>query len=99
MVQNALDFRDSLVEMPNREGNIFFDNGGYQRGTERGYDAVNLYDKNERVIAVYKKQENGEYIFSTTCKLTPIEETHLYKSTGNFVTEVVLKNPNYKDNY
>ena len=75
--QNALDLRDSLVEMSNREGSIFFDNGGYQKGTDRGYDSVNIYDKNERVIAVYKKQENGDYLFSTTCKLTPVEETHL----------------------
>jgi len=97
--QNTLDLRDSLVEMANTEGNIFFDNGGYQKGTERGYDSVNLYDINERVIAVYRKQENGEYLFSTTCKLTPIEEAHLYKSNGNFVTEVVLKDLNYKNNY
>ena len=60
---------------------------------------MNIYDKNERVIAVYKNQENGDYFFSTTCKLTPVEETHLYKSNGNFVTEVVLKDPNYKYNY
>lgn len=85
--------------MPNREGSIFFDNGGYQRGTEWSYNSVNIYDKNERVIAVYKKQENGEYLFSITCRLTVIEETYLYKSNGNFVSEVVLKNPKYKDNY
>ena len=97
--QNALALRDSLVQMPEREGNIWFDNGGYQKGTERGYDSVNLYDKDKRVIAVYRKKENGEYIFSTTCKLTAVEEAHLYKSNGNFVTEVVLKDPNYKNNY
>ena len=50
--------------------------------------------KDKRVIAIYKKQENGGYLFSTTCKVTPIEETHLYKSNRNFVTEAVLNNQN-----
>lgn len=75
--------------MSEREGIRWFDNGGYQKGTERGYDSVNLYDPKDRVIAIYKKQENGEYLFSTTC-----EETHLYKSNGNFVTEAVLNDQN-----
>ena len=92
--QNALALRDSLVKMPEREGIRWFDNGGYQKGTERGYDSVNLYDKDKRVIAIYKKQENGEYLFSTTCKVTPVEEPHLYKSNGNFVTEAVLNDQN-----
>jgi hypothetical protein len=92
--QNALALRDSLVKMPEREGIRWFDNGGYQKGTERGYDSVNLYDPKDRVIAIYKKQENGEYLFSTTCELTPGEETHLYKSNGNFVTEAVLNDQN-----
>ena len=55
--------RDSLVKMPEREGIIWFDNGGYQKGTKRGYDSVNLYDKDKRVIAIYKKQENGGISF------------------------------------
>ena len=41
-----------------------------------------------------KNKNNGEYLFSTTCKVTPVEETHLYKSNGNFVTEAVLNNQN-----
>jgi hypothetical protein len=71
-----------------------FDNGGYQKGTERGYDSINVYHKKERVIAIYKKQENGGYIFSTSCKVTPVEENHLYQSNGNYVTEAVLSNQN-----
>ena len=92
--KNALALRDSLVKMPEREGIIWFDNGGYQKGTERGYDSSNLYDKDKRVIGIYKKQENGEYLFSTTCKVTPVEETNLYKSDGNYVTEAVLNDQN-----
>ena len=55
---------------------------------------MNLYDKDKRVIGIYKKQENGEYLFSTTCKVTPVEETNLYKSDGNYVTEAVLNDQN-----
>jgi hypothetical protein len=92
--QNALALRDSLVKMPEREGIQWFDNGGYQKGTKRGYDSVNLYDKDKRVIAIYKKQENGEYLFSTTCQVTEIEETHLLQNNGNYLTEAVLNNQN-----
>lgn len=89
---NALSLRDSLVKMPEREGIQWFDNGGYQKGTKRGYDSVNLYDNDKRVIAIYKKQENGEYLFSTTCTLRRQEHTHLIKSGGNYLTEAVLNN-------
>ncbi len=89
---NALSLRDSLVKMPEREGIQWFDNGGYQKGTKRGYDSVNLYDKDKRVIAIYKKQENGEYLFSTTCEVTGKEEAHLLESGGNYLTEAVLNN-------
>jgi hypothetical protein len=89
---NALSLRDSLVKMPEREGIQWFDNGGYQKGTKRGYDSVNLYDKDKRVIAIYKKQENGEYFFSTTCEVTGKEEAHLLESGGNYLTEAVLNN-------
>lgn len=90
--QNALAVRDSLVKMPEREGIIWFENGGYQKGTKRGYDSVNLYDKDNRVIAIYKKQENGEYLFSTTCRVNGEEGTHLLESGGNYLTEAVLNN-------
>ena len=53
---------------------------------------MNLYDPKPRVIAVYRKQGNGENLFLTTCKLTDIEESHLIESGGNYVTEAVLKN-------
>ena len=55
---NAFSLRDSLVKMPEREGIMWFDNGGYQKGTNRSYDSVNLYDPKARVITIYKKQEN-----------------------------------------
>ena len=90
---NALALRDSLVKMPNRKDIQWFDNGMYQGGTERGYDSVNIYDPETRVIAVFRKAENGEYSrFTTTCRLTEIERKHLFESGGNFVTEKNLKN-------
>ena len=45
------------------------------------------------VIAIFKKQEDGEYcLFTTTCEVSEKEEEHLFKSGGNFVTEAVLNN-------
>ena len=91
--ENALALRDSLVNMTNRKDIIWFDNGMYQGGTERGYDSVNIYDQENRVIAVFKKQEDGKYSqFSTTCEVSLKEEAHLLESGGNFVTEAVLNN-------
>jgi hypothetical protein len=91
--ENALALRDSLVNMPTRKDIRWFDNGMYQGGTERGYDSVNIYDIENRVIAVYKKQEDGKYSqFSMTCELSASEEDHLFKSGGNFVTDAVLNN-------
>ena len=91
--ENVLALRDSLIDMPNRKNIQWFNNGGYQKGTERGYDSVNLYDPDTGVIAVYRKKEDKEYcLFTTTCKLTPVEETHLFESDGNFMTEAAMKN-------
>ena len=38
----------------------------YQGGTERGYDSVNIYDKKNRVIAVFKKQSDEKLSLFTT---------------------------------
>ena len=79
--------------MPNRKEILWFDDGMYQGGTERGYDSVNIFDKENKVISVYKKDENGEYSrFTTTCEVTAKEEAHLFESGGNFVTEAILNN-------
>ena len=89
---NVLAFRDSIVQMPEREKIVWFDDGGYQKGTERGYDSVNLYDPETRVIVVFKKEGNGNLSrFTTTCNVTILEGEHLFQSGGNFVTEANLK--------
>jgi len=92
--ENALALRDSIVNMPNRKDIQWFDNGMYQGGTERGYDSVNLYDDETQVIAVFRKQGDGELsLFTTTCQLTPRERDYFLQSNGNFVTEKNLLNP------
>lgn len=92
--KNALALQDSIFNMPNRKDIVWFENGMYQGGTERGYDSVNIFDKETDTIAVFKKDENGEYSrFSTTCTLTEMERNHLFESGGNFVTENNFKNP------
>jgi hypothetical protein len=32
----------------------------YQGGTERGYGSMNIYDQDKRVIAIYKKAQEGK---------------------------------------
>jgi hypothetical protein len=83
-----------MVEHQTEKNIMWFENGMYQGGTERGYDSVNIYDPKTRVIAVFKKQGDGELsLFTTTCQLTALERDHLRESGGNFVTEKNLKNP------
>jgi hypothetical protein len=92
--KNALALRDSILNMPNRKNIIWFDNGMYQGGTDRDYDSVNLFDKETNTIAVFRKDENGEYNrFTTTCTLTKTEREYLFNSSGNFVTDNNLNNP------
>ena len=73
----------SIADMPNRPNVKWFDNGMYQGVTKRGYPAVHIYDLDNQVIAVFKK-ETGQ--FTTTCRLTLKENDELLR-TGNFRTE------------
>lgn len=87
---NAIALRDSLVDMPNSQDIIWYTDGQYQGGTQRGCDSVNLFDPDRNLIAVYQKQPDGSYLFLTTCKLVPAEVKHLYDSNGNFLTEKMI---------
>jgi len=95
---NALALRDSLLEMPNREEIIWYTDGQYQGGTERGCDTVNLYDPETGVIAVYQQQPDGSNLFLTTCTLTDKEIDHLESTNGNFVTQEILEQQNWVKN-
>ena len=77
---NALTMMKSIVEMPNRENVLWFEEGSYQGGTDREFEAVHIYDPDKRVIAVFKKS-TGKFV--TTCQLTEAEDAEL-KATGNF---------------
>lgn len=87
---NAIALRDSLIDMPNSQNIIWYTDGQYQGGTERGCDSVNLFDPDRNLIAVYQKQQDGSYLFLTTCKLVPAEVKHLQNSNGNFLTEKMI---------
>lgn len=87
---NPIALRDSLIDMPNSQDIIWYTDGQYQGGTQRGCDSVNLFDPDRNLIAVYQKQPDGSYLFLTTCKLVPAEVKHLQDSNGNFLTEKMI---------
>ena len=91
---NAIALRDSLIDMPNSQDIIWYTDGQYQGGTQRGCDSVNLFDPDTNVIAVYQKQPDGSCLFLTTCKLVPAEVKHLQDSNGNFLTEKMINQQN-----
>jgi len=87
---NIIALRDSLLDMPNSQNIVWYTDGQYQGGTQRGCDSVNLFDPDRNLIAVYQKQLDGSNLFLTTCKLTPAEVKHLQDSNGNFLTEKMI---------
>ena len=91
---NAIALRDSLIDMPNNQDIIWYTDGQYQGGTQRGCDSVNLFDPDTNVIAVYQKQPDGSCLFLTTCTLVPAEIKHLENSDGNFLTEKMVNQQN-----
>lgn len=80
--------------MPNRKNIIWYTEGQFQGGTERGCDCVNLFDRDTNVIPLYEKQPDGTNLFLTTCKLTKIETKHLESTNDNFVSEKILEEQN-----
>ena len=78
--QKTLKMMQSIVDMPNRDGVEWFEDGTYQGSTNRGFEAIHIYDPTTRVIAVFKKS-TGKFI--TTCQLDKDEDIEL-KATGNF---------------
>ena len=77
--------------MADRESLIWYRHGGYPKGTERGCNAINLYDPDTNLIAVCVERPDGSYSFLTTCKATRLEVEHLTQTNGNFVTEKILE--------
>lgn len=77
---NALKMMQSIVDMPNRDNVQWFEDGTYQGGTDRGFEAIHIYDLDKKVIAVFKKSTKK---FVTTCQLDGDEHDELLE-TGNF---------------
>ena len=77
---NAFKMMRSIVDMPNRENVKWFEDGTYQGGSSREFDAIHIYDFDNRVIAVFRK-DTGNFV--TTCQLSKKEHDEL-ESTGNF---------------
>ena len=96
--QNVEIMRDCLVDMGMHEGSKvqWFENGGYQTNTPRGCEAINLYDFENDIIAVYRKREDGRNVLETTVKPTAKERQHFFASNGHFVTNFNLKDPNWQ---
>ena len=92
---NVIALRDSLIDMANSQNIIWYTDGQYQGGTERGCDCVNLFDPDRNLIAVYQKQQDGNYLFLTTCTLTDRERDHLRSTNGNFLTQKILDQQNW----
>lgn len=78
--ENVLKMMQSIVDMLNRDNVKWFEDGTYQGGTDREFEAIQIYDVKNRVIAVFNKS-TGKFV--TTCQLTDDEDTEL-KKTGNF---------------
>lgn len=77
---NALKMMKSILDMSERQSTIWFENGLYQGGTNRQFEAIHLYDPNKQIIAVFKKS-NGRFV--TTCQLNEKEHNELI-ATSNF---------------
>jgi len=77
---NALKMMRSIVGMPNRDNVEWFENGTYQGGTDREFEAIHIYDLDKKVIAVFQKS-TGKFV--TTCQLDRDEHDELLE-TGNF---------------
>jgi hypothetical protein len=77
---NALKMMRSIIDMPNRNNVTWFEDGTYQAGTNREFEAIHIYDQDRRIIAVFKKS-TGRFV--TTCQLDIEEHKELVK-TGNF---------------
>ena len=77
---NTLEMMRSIVDMPNRNNVRWFEDGMYQGGTDKGFEAIHIYDLDKKVIAVFKKS-TGRFV--TTCQLTIEEHNELLK-TRNF---------------
>ena len=60
---------------------MWFDDEMYQGATNQAFGAIHIYEKKQRIIAVFNKESKN---FVTTCQLTNREHDELLE-TSNFV--------------
>ena len=77
---NTLKMMRSIVDMPNRDNVLWFEDGTYQGGTNREFEAIHIYDLDKKIIAVFEKS-TGKFV--TTCQLDVAEHEELLE-TSNF---------------
>ena len=65
---NALKMMRSIVDMPNQDNVEWFENGPYQGGTDRKFEAIHIYDLDKKVIAVFKKS-TGKFVTLTVMNM------------------------------
>ena len=78
--ENFALFKQRIEDLVTSDSALWFDEGRFQGYTERGYPSINVYDKKEKIIVVFKKLTKE---FVTTCRLNFFEERKLLQ-TGNF---------------
>ena len=78
--ENHDQFMRSIASMPDRKNIRWFYNGTFQGNTDREFPAVHIYDMDQQIIAVFKK-ETGQFV--TTCQLSLAQHLELVE-TGNF---------------
>lgn len=94
--ENALFVRDYFVQQACNEGTRRNENSEYwcKPDANEMQKGISLFNRDTKFLAFFTKI-NGEYKLLTYVQLNEIEETH-YLATGNFVTQQVIKNPQWR---
>ena len=64
--ENTLKMMRFIVDMPDRDNFKWFENGTYQGGTDREFEAIHIYDLDKKVICLKNQQANLSRLFSLT---------------------------------
>jgi hypothetical protein len=66
LMYNVLEMMRSIIGMPNRHNVIWFENVCIRLVPKGEFEAINIYDSDKNIIAVFKKS-TGKFV--TTCRL------------------------------
>ena len=82
--QNIDQFMDAIEEIAEDPNSIWFEEGTYQGGTNREVKSINIYNKEENRVVIFKRS-TGEFI--TFCEPKNDEREDLLE-TGNFGSQL-----------